>query len=65
MPKYSVPMARDTTDFTRVEVEADSPEEAEEKAYQEARDNWNLNWELTDYVGKPYCTDVDDIKEVP
>ena len=64
MPKFKVPMARDTTDFIYIEVEADSPEEAEERAYQEARTNWDLEWEPSDDAGKPYCTDIDDIEEV-
>jgi hypothetical protein len=62
MPKYSVPMCRDTWEYIRVEVEADSPEEAEEKAYQEARTNWDLEWEPSDDSSKPYCTDSDDIE---
>lgn len=64
MPKFNVPMARETSDFIYIEVEADSPEEAEEKAYQEARTNWDLEWESSDDVGKPYCIDTDEIEEV-
>lgn len=64
MPKYRVPMLRDCSQSTWIEVEADSPEKAEEKAYLEARNNWNLEWEDSDDVSKPYCMDIDEIEEI-
>jgi hypothetical protein len=52
-------MTRDCSQSVDIEVEARTPEGAEEKAYQEARENWDLPWEDDDYVGKPYCPDRD------
>lgn len=54
-------MARDLTEYLYVEVDAENQYEAEEKAYVEARDNWDLQWEPSDYCGKPYCPDVAEI----
>ena len=62
MPKYRVPMARDTTDYVYIVVEADSPREAEAKAWAEARNNWDLEWEVSNDSSKPYCPAYEDIE---
>lgn len=64
MPKFEVPMCRDAQESTWIEVEAESVDEALDAAYQLAKhENWEISWELDDYVGDVYCPDPDMIKE--
>lgn len=65
MPKYSVIMTRDATESATVEIEADSPEEAERLAREKPRYEIDaLKWELDEnadpnvYVTD--CTEADD-----
>lgn len=64
MSKYIVPMCRDTSQHVLITVEADNPEEAEQRAYEEARNNWELPWEDSDFTDKPYCSDLAEITEI-
>jgi len=66
MPKYNVLLTADATVSTTVDVEADSPEAAEEKALEEARDNPGaFNWTLDDGNAiEPYCGDPGNCAEL-
>lgn len=63
MPKYVLRMTRDTSQSVDLIVTAENEELAEQKAYQEARTNWDLPWQDDDFAGKPYCPDYDEIEQ--
>jgi hypothetical protein len=44
-------------------VTAENEEQAEEQAYQAARENIDLPWEDDDFTGKPYCSNYEDLEE--
>lgn len=60
MPRFSVLLTRDATESTTVEVEADTPEQAEEKALQQVGrygEN-NTTWTLDEGNShEVYCPD--------
>lgn len=64
MPKYNVLVTRDCTESTTVDVEADDPEEAKEKALNEALYRGHLfDWTPDDGSGggdTPYLADEDE-----
>lgn len=70
MPKYLVPVTRNCTETTNVDVEAANAEEAMEKALDEVRENeGNFNWVYDDGSGggdEPYIADdnPDNIEEI-
>lgn len=63
MPRYSVCVTRDVTESTFEEVEADSPEEAKEKALANVQaEPWDFDWTLDDgnIGGEPYLASDED-----
>lgn len=63
MPKYIVRMTRDCSQSVDMIVTADNQEMAEQRAYQEARENMDVPWEDDDFAGKPYCSNYEDLEE--
>lgn len=63
MPKYVLNMSRDTSQTVAMIVEADDEDDALDKAYQAARNESDLPWEDDDFVGKPYCSNYEDLEE--
>jgi len=63
MPRYSVIITRDVTESTRVEVEAETPEQAETAAIEELFESTDTEWELDEgswNKGEAYVTGVDE-----
>lgn len=61
MPKYIVSVARDRTEYSDLEVEADNPNAACDKAMLAVEHNSHLmSWTLDteSIVGKPYVADA-------
>ncbi|CAA7624175.1 conserved hypothetical protein [Magnetospirillum sp. SS-4] len=46
MPRYSVIITRDVTESTRVEVEAETPQQAETRAFEKLFNSTDTEWEL-------------------
>lgn len=60
MPKFHVILTRDTTESCVISVEADTPEEAEERVfevYNELTRTTIPDWEVDDAAGRPYLAD--------
>lgn len=66
MPKYLVPITRDVTETTYVDVEASSPLEARELALSEVVDApYNFDFILDDCSGgDPYFAGGDDLEAI-
>ena len=67
MPKYSVILTRDATESASVEIEADSPEEAERLAREKPESEIaDLDWELDAIAGaNVYVTNCEEADEDP
>jgi len=66
MATYTVIITRDVTESTIVEVEADTPEEAENLAFEKLSNSTDAEWRLDDgswNQGDAYVTAVDRIDE--
>lgn len=66
MATYTVIITRDVTESTVVEVEAATPEEAEDLAFQKLSNSTDTEWRLDDgswNQGDAYVTAVDRIDE--
>ncbi|EME69986.1 hypothetical protein H261_10567 [Paramagnetospirillum caucaseum] len=64
MPRYSVIITRDVTESTRVEVEAETPEQAETRAFEKLFNSADTEWELDEgswNKADAYVTGVDEI----
>lgn len=63
--KYSVPITRDCTETTNIDVEADSPEDARDKALAEAGESpHDFEWVADECSGnqaEPYFSGDDDL----
>jgi hypothetical protein len=64
LKKFDVPMTRNVTESVWLQVEAEDPQDAIDKAYKIARDVWDLNWQLDDHIGDVYCGHPDSVIEV-
>lgn len=68
MPKFNVPVTRECTQTTMVDVEAANVEEAVAKAVEEASsEHYNFEWTLDDNSGdsnEPYFAGDDDYESV-
>jgi len=63
MPKFTVRLVREATQYTTAEVEA-KDEEAAEEAAQDMLDNGHLfDWDLSDDTGPPYILDGETEQE--
>jgi hypothetical protein len=63
MPKYTVIITRDITESTVIEVEADSPDAAEDAAHEALSQSSDAQWEIDDgswNKGNHYVTDVSE-----
>jgi len=63
MPRYSVILTRDVTESTRVEVEAETPEQAETRAFEKLFNSTDTEWELDEgswNKADAYVTGVDE-----
>lgn len=64
MPRYSVIITRDLTESTVVEVEAETPEQAETAAIDKMHKSAETEWELDEgswNKGDAYITGVDEV----
>jgi hypothetical protein len=64
MPRYSVIITRDVTESTIVQVEADTPEQAESAAFEKLHERTGTEWELDEgswTKGNSYVTGVDEL----
>lgn len=64
MPRYSVIITRDVTESTIVQVEAETPEQAETAAIEKLFESTDTEWELDEgswNKGEAYVTGVDEI----
>jgi len=64
MPRYSVIITRDVTESTIVQVEAETPEQAEVTAFEKLFNSADTEWELDEgswNKGDAYVTGVDEI----
>lgn len=64
MPRYSVIITRDVTESTVVEVEAETPEQAETAAFEKLHESTDTEWELDEgswNKGDSYATGVDEL----
>jgi hypothetical protein len=64
MPRYSVIITRDVTESTRVEVEAETPEQAGTRAFEKLFNSADTEWELDEgswNKADAYVTGVDEI----
>lgn len=66
--KYLVPITRDCTETTNIDVEANSPEEARDKALEEANESpGNFDWTADECSGNqadPYFAGDDDLDAI-
>jgi len=62
--RWVVPMTRDTSQTVTIVVTAETPYQAEELAWLEARNNWELPWTDDEDCSKPYCPAPEDIEEL-
>jgi hypothetical protein len=63
MPRYNVIITRDVTESTIVQVEADTPEQAEMAAIAKLHESADTEWELDEgswNKGDSYVTGVDE-----
>lgn len=63
MPRYSVIITRDVTESTIVEVEAETPAQAETAAFEKMHESTDTEWELDEgswNKGDAYVTGVDE-----
>lgn len=58
MAKFKVFLAKDTTRYVQVEIDAESPEIAEELALSKS-DQGELTWEVSDESGEPYVIETE------
>lgn len=64
MPRFTVIITRDVTESTRVEVEAETPEQAETRAFEKLFNSADTEWELDEgswNKADAYVTGVDEI----
>ncbi|TAN69182.1 MAG: hypothetical protein EPN20_06180 [Magnetospirillum sp.] len=64
MPRYSVIITRDVTESTVVQVEAETPEQAETAASEKLFESTDTEWELDEgswNKGDSYITGVDEL----
>ncbi len=63
MPRYSVIITRDVTESTIVQVEAETPQQAETRAFKKLFNSAETEWELDEgswNKGDAYVTGVDE-----
>ena len=63
MPRYRVIITRDVTESTRVDVEAETPEQAETRALEKLFNSTDTEWELDEgswNKADAYVTGVDE-----
>jgi hypothetical protein len=64
MPRYSVIITRDVTESTVVQVEAETPDQAETAAFAKLHGSADIEWELDEgswNKGDSYVTGVDEL----
>ena len=64
MPRYRVIITRDVTESTIVQVEAETPEQAETAAFEKLFESADTEWELDEgswNKGDAYATGMDEI----
>jgi hypothetical protein len=64
MPRYSIIITRDVTESTVVEVEAETPKQAEVTAFEKLFNSTDTEWEIDEgswNKGDAYVTGVDEI----
>jgi len=64
MPRFSVIITRDVTESTVVQVEAETPEQAETAALEKLLESTDTEWELDEgswNKGDVYVTGVDEL----
>lgn len=64
MPRYNVIITRDVTESTIVQVEAETPEQAETVAFEKLHDSTDTEWDLDEgswNKGDSYVTGVDEL----
>jgi hypothetical protein len=64
MPRYSVIITRDVTESSVVQVEAETPEQAETAAIEKLHDSTDTEWELDEgswNKAAAYVTGVDEL----
>jgi hypothetical protein len=63
MPRYSVIITRDVTESTIVQVEAETPAQAETAAFEKMHESAETEWELDEgswNKGDAYVTGMDE-----
>jgi len=66
MPTYAVIFTRDVTESTIIKVEAGTPEEAEDLAFEKLSNSTDAEWRIDDgswNQGDAYVTAVDRVDE--
>jgi hypothetical protein len=64
MPRYSVIITRDVTESTIVQVESETPEQAETAAFEKMHQSTDTEWDLDEgswNKGDAYVTGVEEI----
>jgi len=63
MPKFTVRLARDLTEYHEVVIEADDEDDAHEKAHESAADPDTLEWKAGSDRTGVFVADCEEISE--